>query len=201
MFTGIVQAKGRIAAAMPRGGDLRLAIEASSLGLTDVAVGDSIAVSGVCLTAVEVDATCFAADCSPETLARTTLGVLGVGAPVNLEKALRLSDRLGGHLVAGHVDGIGRVEAITADAHAERWRFTMPATLARYVAVKGSITVDGVSLTVNAVGEDWFEVALIPHTLTVTTFADRREGAPVNLEVDILARYVERLFGERGGGA
>lgn len=201
MFTGIVQAKGRIAAVEPRGGDVRLSIEAAAFGLADVAIGDSIAVSGVCLTAVAFDGSRFAADCSPETLARTTLGMLGVGAPVNLEKSLRLADRLGGHLVSGHVDGIGRVAAITPDARAERWRYTMPTALARYVAVKGSITVDGVSLTVNAVGDDWFEVALIPHTVAVTTFSDRREGAPVNLEVDLVARYVERLFGERAAGA
>lgn len=200
MFTGIVQAKGRIAAVEPRGGDVRLSIEAAALGLADVAIGDSIAVSGVCLTAVAFDGSRFAADCSPETLARTTLGMLGVGAPVNLEKSLRLADRLGGHLVSGHVDGIGRVAAILPDARAERWRYTMPTALARYVAVKGSITVDGVSLTVNAVGDDWFEVALIPHTVAVTTFSDRREGAPVNLEVDLVARYVERLFGERAAG-
>jgi riboflavin synthase len=201
VFTGIVQAKGRIAAAEPRGGDVRLSIEAADLGLADVAIGDSIAVSGVCLTAVAVDNACFEADCSPETLACTTLGALGVGAAVNLEKSLRLTDRLGGHLVVGHVDGVGSVQAITADARAERWRFAMPAAIARYVATKGSITVDGVSLTVNAVGDDWFEVALIPHTVAVTTFADRREGTPVNLEVDLVARYVERLFGERGAGA
>lgn len=200
MFTGIVEAKGRIAAVEARGGDVRLCIEAAALGLADVAVGDSIAVSGVCLTAVALDGGRFAADCSPETLARTTLGTLGVGAPVNLEKSLRLGDRLGGHLVSGHVDGVGRVDAIAPDARAERWRIALPAALARFVAVKGSIAVDGVSLTVNAVGDDWFEFALIPHTVAATTFADRREGAQVNLEVDLVARYVERLFGERAQG-
>lgn len=199
MFTGIVQAVGRIAGRTVRGGDVRLVVEAATLGLDDVAIGDSIAVSGVCLTVVERDATTFAADVSNETLSVTTLGLAEVGDAVNLEKALRLADRLGGHLVTGHVDGIAHVVSIVDDGRAQRWRFRVPAPLARYVAQKGSACVDGVSLTVNAVGADTFDVALIPHTIAVTTFGARRVGDAVNLEVDLMARYAERLFGaERG---
>jgi riboflavin synthase len=197
MFTGIIQAQGRLAAREPRGGDLRLRIEAEALGLDDVAIGDSIAVSGVCLTVVERDARAFCADVSTETLARTTLGARAVGDALNLEKSLRLSDRLGGHLVSGHVDGVGQVLSITPDARAQRWRFSMPRALARYVAEKGSICVDGTSLTVNAVDDETFEVALIPHTVAVTTFGARRVGDAVNLEVDLVARYVERMIAPR----
>ncbi len=193
MFTGIVAAIGRIEKREARGGDVRLTINAGSLDLTDVAIGDSIAVAGVCLTVVERDGSRFAADVSTETLARSTLGQLREGQGVNLEKSLRLSDRLGGHLVAGHVDGVGDVLAISDDGRAQRWRFRLPREFARYVAEKGSIAIDGVSLTVNAAGDDEFEVALIPHTIAVTTFAERRVGDPVNLEIDLIARYVERL--------
>jgi riboflavin synthase len=193
VFTGIVQAVGSIAAREPRGGDMRLSIDAGSLNLDDVASGDSIAVAGACLTVVELAGNVFAADVSNETLARSTLGRLRTGERVNLEKSLRLADRLGGHLVAGHVDSVGEVLSVHDDGRAQRWRFRMPPALARYVAEKGSICVDGVSLTVNAAGDAQFEVALIPHTIAVTTFADRRPGDPVNLEVDLIARYVERL--------
>jgi riboflavin synthase len=194
MFTGIIQAVGHIVSRDQRGTDARLVIDAGTLDLSDVALGDSIAVAGVCLTVVAIDATRWVADVSAETLARTTLGALAGGAGVNLEKALRLADRLGGHLVSGHVDGIGAVLRIDDDGASQRWTFRMPDGLARYIAVKGSICVDGTSLTVNAVDADTFGVTLIPHTLAVTTFGARMAGDSVNLEVDLVARYVERLY-------
>ncbi len=196
MFTGIVLAKGQIAAIESRGGDLRLRIGAVDLDMSDVAIGDSICVSGVCLTAIDPDVSGFFADVSNETLSRTTLGELGVGDGVNLEKSLRLSDRLGGHLVSGHVDALGRVISIEPDARSQRWRFEVPPHLARYIAAKGSVCVDGVSLTVNDVDGATFGVNLIPHTIAVTTFADKRVGDAVNIEVDLIARYVERLQSE-----
>jgi riboflavin synthase len=197
MFTGIVQAVGRVAARESRGADARIVIDATDLDLGDVALGDSIAVGGVCLTAVALDGATFAADVSVETLARTTLGALSVGARVNLEKSLRLADRLGGHLVSGHVDGIGHIASIADDGASQRWTFSAPAALMRYIAVKGSICIDGTSLTVNVVDGDTFGVTLIPHTLDVTTFGVRKAGDAINLEVDLIARYVERLFGDR----
>ncbi len=193
MFTGIIQAVGCIAAREERGGDVRLVVDAASLDLGDVRTGDSIAVAGVCLTALDIEGTRFAADVSNETLALTTLGLLAAGDAVNLEKALRLSDRLGGHLVSGHVDGTGRVVAIGDDARSQRWTFEVPAALARYIAVKGSVCADGVSLTVNEVDGTRFGINLIPHTLSVTTFDRRRPGDAVNIEVDLMARYAERL--------
>lgn len=193
MFTGIVQAVGSIARIQARGGDLRLHVDCANLDLADVAIGDSICVDGVCLTAVERDGSRFAADVSAETLACTTLRERAAGDGVNLEKSLRLSDRLGGHLVLGHVDGVGRVVSIQADARSLRWTFRLPAALARYVAEKGSICIDGVSLTVNDVAEDRCSVNLIPHTLSATTFGQRKVGDAVNIEVDLIARYVERL--------
>jgi riboflavin synthase len=197
MFTGLIQAVGRIQALEPRGGDLRLTIDVGGMPMGDVALGESIAVSGCCLTVVAFDARSFAADVSTESLSRTTLSARAVGDAVNLERALQVGDRLGGHLVSGHVDGIGRVGSITPDARAQRWRFDAPAALLRYVAEKGSIAVDGVSLTVNAVDDEGFEVALIPHTVAHTAFGETPVGAPVNLEVDQVARYVERLLGAR----
>jgi riboflavin synthase len=194
MFTGIVQATGRIQRLEPRGGDLRLSVAAATLGLDDVGLGDSICVSGVCLTVVARDDGMLAFDVSTETLSRTSLGARVEGDAVNLEKSLRLSDRLGGHLVSGHVDGVGEVVSVVDDARAQRWTFRAPAALMRYLAVKGSIAVDGVSLTVNEVGGDTFGVALIPHTVAVTTFRVRGVGDAVNLEVDPVARYVERLM-------
>ena len=193
MFTGIVQTVGKIARSESRGGDVRLWIDAAQLELADVAIGDSICVSGVCLTAIALDGQQFAADVSVETLSRTTLGALQIGDGVNLEKSLRLADRLGGHLVSGHVDGVGRVVAIANDARSQRWTFELPAALARYVAAKGSICIDGVSLTVNEVAGSRFGVNLIPHTIDVTTFRARCVGDDVNIEVDLIARYVERL--------
>lgn len=193
MFTGIVQAVGRISSRGARGVDVRLAIDAGALDLSDVALGESIAVAGVCLTVVALDGARFSADVSAETLACTTLGALGVGDTLNLEKALRLSDRLGGHLVAGHVDGVGHVVSLDDDGASQRWTFSAPGPLMRYIAVKGSICIDGTSLTVNTVHCDTFGVTLIPHTLEVTTLGTRKPGDGVNLEVDLIARYVERL--------
>jgi riboflavin synthase len=193
MFTGIVLAKGIVLRTERRGGDMRIRVGAGDLDMSDVAVGDSICVSGVCLTAIDPDLTSFCADVSTETLSRTTLGMLRDGDGVNLEKSLRLSDRLGGHLVSGHVDGIGRVTSIEPDARSQRWRFEIPHELAKYIAAKGSVCVDGVSLTVNDVDANKFGVNLIPHTIAVTTFADKRVGDAVNIEVDLVARYVERL--------
>ncbi len=194
MFTGIVQAVGRIRSMEPRGGDLRLAVETAGLDLAGVAVGDSVSVSGACLTAVVLEPGAFAADVSRETLDRTILGQLGPGSPVNLERALRAGDALGGHYVTGHVDGLARVVDLREDARSWRMRFEVPAELARYLAPKGSATVDGVSLTVNEVEGRVFGVNLIPHTLTVTTLGSLAPGRQVNLEVDIIARYVERLM-------
>lgn len=201
MFTGIVEGVGRIAALEPRGGDVRLTVDVGTLPFDAVRLGESIAVNGVCLTVIAFDATSFAADASNETLALTTLGQLGAGAPVNLERAMQPTDRLGGHLVSGHVDGVGRVLSISADARAQRWRFAAPAQLLRYIAKKGSICVDGVSLTVNEVDDEGFEVALIPHTVSHTAFAHTTVGSAVNLEIDLVARYVERLLAGRAGAS
>jgi len=193
MFTGIIQTVGKVARIEQRGGDTCLTIAADELDFADITLGDSICVSGVCLTAIELNGTTFAADVSVETLSRTTLGALGIGDGVNLEKSLRLADRLGGHLVSGHVDGVGKVISITPDARSQRWMFELPPALARYVAAKGSVCIDGVSLTVNEVEGNRFGVNLIPHTIEVTTFRDKRSGDSVNIEVDLIARYVERL--------
>jgi riboflavin synthase len=195
MFTGIIQTVGRIARLERRGGDVRLHVDTAALDLSDVQPGDSIAVSGVCLTAIELGAGSFAADVSNETLSLTTLGQLKAGDPVNLEKALRLADRLGGHLVSGHVDGVGKVVSVTPDARSQRWTFEVPVDLARYIAAKGSICIDGTSLTVNEVAGTRFGVNLIPHTVAHTAFHAKRPGDAVNVEVDVIARYVERLIG------
>lgn len=198
MFTGIVQAIGQIAEVVEQGGDLRLRIEVGDLDLTGVRRGDSIAVSGVCLTVVEADTRSFTADVSHETLARTTLGERRPGDAVNLEKALTLGTPLGGHLVSGHVDGVGEVLARRAQARSVQFRLRAPRPLAKYIAAKGSICVDGVSLTVNAVEAADFEVNIVPHTLACTTLDQWQPGRRVNLEVDLIARYLERLLqGER----
>jgi len=194
VFTGLIEGIGRLASRETRGGDGRLKIDVGSLPFVDVRVGESIAVNGVCLTVVAFDACSFEADASTETLALTTLGDLPLGRALNLERAMRPTDRLGGHMVSGHVDGVGRVLRIRDDARAQRWRFGAPAVLLRYVAGKGSICVDGVSLTVNAVDGEGFEVALVPHTLAHTAFGETAVGDAVNLEVDLVARYVERLL-------
>lgn len=197
MFTGIIKAIGSLRSARPVGGDMRLVIDAGGLDLSRVARGDSIAVSGVCLTVVEQGADWFAADVSRETLATTTLGGLGEGARVNLEQALAAGQQLGGHLVTGHVDGIGECIARRPEARSVRLEFRIPAALSRYVARKGSVCIDGVSLTVNGVAGQCFDVNIVPHTLEATVIGEYRPGVPVNIEVDIIARYLERLMQAR----
>ena len=192
MFSGIVAAVGRISKIEKREGGVRLGISASRLGMDDVAIGDSIAVNGVCLTVVVKSPTSFEADVSAETLA-CTVGVDAVGE-VNLEKSLRLSDRLGGHIVSGHVDGVGEVLKFEAVGESMLLRVRAPDALARYIARKGSIAVQGVSLTVNAVDGPQFDINLIPHTVSVTTLKHLKPGSRVNLEVDMIARYVERML-------
>jgi len=194
MFTGIIQATGTLRESRETGGDRRMRFEAGGLDLQSVAVGDSIAVNGCCLTAVEVEATGFAADVSLESLARTTLGRLAPGDRVNLEPALTLSTPLGGHLVSGHIDGVGEVVSRTPDGRSERWRFRAPDALGRYIAEKGSIAIEGISLTVNRVEGAGFEVNIVPHTSAVTTLGEYGPGQSVNLEVDLVARYLERLM-------
>lgn len=194
MFTGIVRDVGTVRALEPRGGDVRLWIDVVALPMAGVVDGDSICVSGCCLTALEVAPRGFAADVSRETLSLTTLGGLQAGSKVNLEPSLRAGDSLGGHLVSGHVDGVGELVALHEDARSVRMRFRCPPGLSRYVARKGSIAIDGVSLTVNEVDGDEFGVNLIPHTQQVTTLGGRRPGQRVNLEIDQVARYVERLL-------
>jgi len=194
MFTGIVQGMGSVAALERRGGDLALTFDTGMLAFEGVEVGGSIAVNGVCLTATEVAPHGFAADVSRETLALTTVADWCVGTRVNLEKALRAGDALGGHYVTGHVDGVGEVTWRRDEARSVRVGFSMPRGLARYVAGKGSICVDGVSLTVNAVDAECFEVNLVPHTLENTILGAYAARSRVNLEIDIISRYVERLF-------
>ena len=200
MFTGIIEGVGQLAILENRSGDARLTVNVGSLPFDAVQLGESIAVNGVCLTVIAYDANSFQADASNETLSLTTLGMLKPGATVNLERAMRPTDRLGGHLVSGHVDGVGKVLGIQEDARAQRWRFSAPAALLKYIAKKGSICVDGVSLTVNEVDDEGFEVALIPHTVAHTAFAGTGVGDAVNLEIDLVARYVERLLGTRSAG-
>ena len=192
MFSGIVAAVGRIVSSTPQGDGARVRIETGALSLDDVKVGDSVAVQGVCLTVVALEADAFDADVSKATL-DVTHG-LGAGRDVNLEKSLRMGDRLDGHLVSGHVDGVGRVAEVQELGGSARVAIEVPQPLARYIAAKGSITVDGVSLTVNAVEGARFEVNLIPHTREVTTFRGLAAGTRVNVEVDLLARYVDRLL-------
>jgi riboflavin synthase len=194
MFTGIIEAIGTVRDMQPKGGDLRLTINTGKLDMRDVALGDSIAVNGVCLTAIAFDSSSFSADVSRETLSLTSLGNLNRGSSVNLEKALTLQTRLGGHLVSGHVDGLGEVISRHDDARSVRFSIRAPDNLAKYIAAKGSITVDGTSLTVNKVDGSSFELNIVPHTLQETIIADYRSGSKVNLEVDVIARYLERLL-------
>jgi riboflavin synthase len=194
VFTGIVQDVGRIERLEARGGDVRLVIGCRDFDTARLSIGDSIAVQGCCLTAVAIEGRSFAADVSRETLARTTLADLKPGSAVNLEPALRAGDALGGHLVSGHVDGVAQVLSVTDDARSRRLVIEVPASLARYLAPKGSVAVDGVSLTVNEVTDASFGVNIIPHTQSVTTLGSLAAGARVNLEVDQVARYLARLL-------
>jgi riboflavin synthase len=194
MFTGIVVATGRVASRQERDGDLQMGFEAGELDLARVAPGDSISVQGVCLTVTRREGSRFFADVSRETLDRTTLGARTIGARVNLEPGLRAGDPLGGHLVSGHVDAVGRLLSLQQDARSWRLRFSLPAALARFVAPKGSICVDGVSLTVNEAEGPVFGVNIIPHTHQATTLGELREGDGVNVEIDLIARYLERLL-------
>jgi len=194
MFTGIIESLGQVVSLTPRGGDMELCIDAGSLQLATSRVGDSIAVAGVCLTATRFDAGCFFVDVSNETLSKTTLGRLQVGSQVNLERALLAGGALGGHYVTGHVDGVGKVIDLRADGRSWRLSFSAPDHLMRYVAQKGSVTIEGTSLTVNEVSDAFFGVNLVPHTWEVTTLGALRVGDEVNIEIDIIARYVERLL-------
>jgi riboflavin synthase len=194
MFTGIIEAIGEIKRVEQQQGDVRLTVSTKELDLSDAQLGDSIAVSGVCLTAIELSPGQFVADVSNETLSATTMGDIKAGSAVNLECALRAQTRLGGHMVSGHVDGVGKVIERKADARSVRFTFEMPAEISRYVAQKGSICIDGISLTVNTVDDVSFSVNIVPHTLEMTTLGNRKVGDAVNLEVDVIARYLERLM-------
>jgi riboflavin synthase len=193
LFTGIVQSIGRLASATPRSGDLEFAVDAPGFDDARLSVGDSIAVQGVCLTVTRKTPQGFCVDVSRETLSRTTLGKLAPGASMNLEPALRVGDALGGHLVSGHVDGVARLAELAPDGRSSRLEFEIPDALARFIAPKGSVCLDGVSLTVNAVSGARFGVNLIPHTLAATTLGTLAAGGEVNVEVDVLARYLDRL--------
>ena len=194
MFTGIISAIGDITNLEERAGDARLTIRTGNLSLTDVQLGDSIACNGACLTVIELTSQGFVADVSVETLNLTTIGNWQTGSRINLEKAMRATDRLGGHIVSGHIDGIGEVVALEEDARSWRFRIRVPREIAKYIAHKGSITLDGTSLTVNIVDGAEFELNIIPHTMTHTVMGDYKIGSKVNLEVDLVARYLERLL-------
>ena len=193
MFTGIIVATGRVASLAEKGGDLELGIDAAALDFTRIAVGDSVSVQGACLTVTRKEGTRFYADVSRETMAKTTLGHRGPGSTVNLEPSLRAGDALGGHWVSGHVDALGTLRLLAQDARSWRLEFELPESLMRYVAPKGSICVDGVSLTVNTVERRRFGVNIIPHTLKATTLGELKVGDGVNIEIDVIARYLERL--------
>tara|TARA_B110001454_G_scaffold151220_1_gene140533 strand:- start:538 stop:1146 length:609 start_codon:yes stop_codon:yes gene_type:complete len=194
MFTGIISAIGDITNLEERAGDARLTIRTGNLSLTDVQLGDSIACNGACLTVIELTGEGFVADVSVETLNLTTIGNWQTGSRINLEKAMRATDRLGGHIVSGHIDGIGEVVTLEEDARSWRFRIRAPREIAKYIAHKGSITLDGTSLTVNIVDGAEFELNIIPHTMTHTVMGDYKIGSKVNLEVDLVARYLERLL-------
>ncbi len=194
MFTGIIQAIGRIEKLAQQGGDVRLTVDTGTLSLAEIGLGDSIAVNGVCLTAIELTGRGFVADVSQETLHKTSLGLLKPGSAVNLEKALTLNTPLGGHLVSGHVDGLGTLLSERNDGRSIRYEFSVPQQLAHYIAVKGSITIDGTSLTVNEVEGNRFGVNIVPHTRENTIFQHYQINTQVNIEVDIIARYLERLL-------
>jgi riboflavin synthase len=194
MFTGIIVATGRVTSLTEKGGDLELGIDAAALDLARIAVGDSVSVQGACLTVTRMEDTRFYADVSRETMAKTTLGTLRPGSRVNLEPSLRAGDALGGHWVSGHVDAVGKLRAVVQDARSWRLEFELPAALMRFVASKGSICVNGVSLTVNKVEGRRFDVNIIPHTHQVTTLGELRIDDGVNIEIDVIARYLERLM-------
>jgi riboflavin synthase len=194
MFTGIILATGRVSSVTEKGGDLELGIDAAALDLGRIAIGDSVSVQGACLTVTRKGGACFYADVSRETMAKTTLGDLGAGSRVNLEPSLRAGDALGGHWVSGHVDAVGKLKTLVQDARSWRLEFELPAALMRFVASKGSICVNGVSLTVNHVAGRCFDVNIIPHTLKVTTLGELKVDDGVNIEIDVIARYLERLM-------
>jgi riboflavin synthase len=198
MFTGIILTKGHVASTEERGGDLELGIDAAGLDAARLGIGDSIAVQGACLTVTRKQGSVFFADVSRETLAKTSLGGLAVGSRVNLEPSLRAGDALGGHMVSGHVDALGVLRTLVQDARSWRMEFELPADLMRFVAPKGSICINGVSLTVNKVEGRRFDVNIIPHTHEVTTLGEIRVGDPVNIEIDVVARYLERLTAKPG---
>jgi riboflavin synthase len=193
MFTGIILAKGRVTSLTERDGDLELGVDAAGLDVARIAIGDSVCVQGVCLTVTRKQDTYFYADVSRETMAKTTLGQLKVGSNVNLEPSLRAGDPLGGHMVSGHVDAVGNLKRIDPDARSWRLYFELPPALSRFVAAKGSICLNGVSLTVNNVDGLVFDVNIIPHTQAVTTLGELRVGDGVNVEIDVVARYLDRL--------
>jgi riboflavin synthase len=193
MFTGIIESLGNVAAMQATGAGRRMTVQ-TELDLTDSRIGDSIAVNGACLTAVTLDAHRFGVDISPESLKRTTLGQLGIGHEVNLERAMRLSDRLDGHLVSGHIDGIGHIRSRMADANAIVIGISVPSSLLRYMIEKGSVAVDGISLTINSVEKDEFSVSIIPHTAQMTTLRSKSAGDAVNIETDMIGKYVERFM-------
>lgn len=201
MFTGIIEAVGSVASVENKQGDLRLRIHTGSLDLADVKLGDSIATNGVCLTVVELPGDGFVADVSRESLAHTQIGSWGKGTAVNLEKAMMPTTRMGGHIVTGHVDGLGTIKKRNADARSIQFVIEPPANLKKYIAAKGSITVDGVSLTANALNPQGFELNIVPHTAEETTLYAAKEGQQVHLEVDIIARYLEQLLSGGKDGA
>ena len=194
MFTGIIESVGKVQALEPKCGDVTLVIDTGSLDMAGVQLGDSIAVNGVCLTVVALTGSGFSADVSGETLGLTSIGKLKVGSGVNLERAMKSGNRFGGHMVTGHVDGLAEVVSRDSDARSERFRLRAPVELARYIAHKGSVTIDGTSLTVNTVEGREFELNIIPHTLENTVIGGYQPGTAVNIEVDIIARYLERLL-------
>jgi riboflavin synthase len=200
MFTGIIAAIGKIESVQAKGGDIRLQVATQNLDLSDVKLGDSVANNGVCLTVIAMTQGSLSFDVSRESLDRTSLGNVKAGSEVNLEKALAVGDRLGGHFVSGHVDGLGKVVNKQESARSVQFRFEVPAGLERYIAEKGSICIDGTSLTVNKAESNWFEVNIIPHTMQETVMKSYRIGSQVNLEVDLIARYLERLLPKQDSG-
>ena len=195
MFTGIIIATGRVVSLLEKGGDLEMGIDAAALEDSRMALGDSVSVQGACLTVARKEGTRMFADVSRETMAKTTLGTLSRGSKVNLEPSLRAGDALGGHMVSGHVDAVGKLRTLVQDARSWRMEFELPGSLMRFVASKGSICINGVSLTVNKVDGRNFDVNIIPHTLKVTTLGELKVDDGVNIEIDVIARYIDRLAG------